>query len=348
MKLIVSGVIILLKAYGNESKKILNILILEILKRYSDEEHHLTQQEIIRKLKSDYGIEKIDRRTVRANVRSLHDIGYNIEGTDEEDTDTDGYYLAEREFDDAELRILIDSVLFSKTVSNTVAKRLIEKLESFGNIYFDTKVSHVKPTPQLHRTDNKSVLYNVSDINEAIDQKKKITFRYNRYGTDFKMHDQGKDYIMNPYQMVASNGFYYLLGNIDKYDNVTYYRIDKMSKVRILDEKIKPMKEVKGIDGQLDLPKHMAEHIYMLYGDSVTASIKTDVSMMDTLVDWFGKDFRITKQDGDEIVVSVRCNENALVYWALQYGTRVELIGPEVLRNKIADIILEMKKKYNV
>lgn len=336
----------MIKVYGTETKKMLNILILEILRMYSDADHHLTQQEIMRKLKADYGIEKIDRRSVKANVKSLYDMGYAIGGIDEDNPDNDGYYLEEREFEDEELRILIDSVLFSKTLSDSAAKKLIEKLKGFGNIYFDAKVSHVKPTPLLHRTDNKCVLYNVNAINEAIDKKKKITFRYNRYGTDFKIHDRGKDYIMNPYQMVASNGHYYLLGNIDKYDNVTYYRIDKMTKVEILDEKIKPQKDVKGIDGHLDLPRHMAEHIYMLYGDSVTAKIKTDVGMMDSLVDWFGKDFQIIENNGEDMVISVKCNERALFYWALQYGPYVEVMAPESLRSMIIDAIDDMSKKY--
>lgn len=332
----------MIKVYGEAvTKKMLNILILEILRHYSDEEHHLTQQEIMRKLQSDYGIKGTDRRTVRDNVQSLIDMGYGIENESD-----DGYYMYEREFDDAELRLLIDSVLFSKTISDTAAKRLIKKLKSFGNIYFDTKVSHVKLTSILNRTDNKSVLYNVSAINEAMDQKKKITFRYNRYGTDFKMHDQGKQYIMNPYQMVASNGNYYLLGNIDKYDNVTYYRIDKMSKVEILDEKIKPSEEIKGIEGHLDLPKHMAEHIYMLYGDSVTATIKTSTGMMDVLVDWFGRNFRIIENKNDEIIINVKCNERALFYWALQYGPSVEILGPEHFRMRIADEVEAMAKKY--
>lgn len=333
----------MIKVYGQAvSKKMLNILILEILKKYSDEEHHLTQQEIIRKLKSDYGVENTDRRTVRDNVQSLVDMGYGIENEGE-----NGYYMYGREFDEAELRLLIDSVLFSKCISNTVAKKLIEKLKSLGNLYFDTRVSHVKSTPVFHRTDNKSVLYNVSAVNEAIDQKKKITFRYQRYGIDFKMHDQGKQYIMNPYHIVASNGYYYLLGNIDKYDDITYYRIDKMSKVEIMEEKIKPQKEVKGIVGELDLPKHMAEHIYMLYGDSVTAKIKTDIGMMDTLVDWFGKDFKIVEKKDNEIYILVKCNERALFYWGLQYGPQVEIISPQSLRSRLSEAVEDMAKKYS-
>lgn len=331
----------MIKIYGNVSKKMLIILILDILRRYSDENHHLTQQEIIRKLKVDYGVEKIDRRSVRANVESLVDMGYEIEIESE-----DGYYIYGREFEDAELRILIDSVLFSKTINNNTAKRLIRKLKDLGNIYFDTKVSHVKPTPFMHRTDNKSVLYNISAINDAMDQKKKITFRYNKYKTDFKLYDQGRQYIMNPYQMVASNGHYYLLGNIDKYDNVAYYRIDKMSKVDILDEKVKPQNEVEGLEDRLNLSKHMAEHIYMFCGDSITASIKTTTDMMDTLVDWFGKDFMIIEKSDEEITISVRCNDKALFYWALQYGETVEVLKPESLRNKLQKSIEAMSKKY--
>ena len=332
----------MIKVYGTETKKMLNILILEILKNYSDDEHHLTQQEIIRKLKSDYGIDKIDRRTVRANIESLINIGYGIE-----DESADGYYIYEREFEDVELRMLIDSVLFSKIIPNSTAKKLIDKLKGFGNIYFDAKVSHIKSIPLINRTDNKSVLYNVSAINDAIEQKQKITFRYNRYGTDFKMHDKGKQYIMNPYQMVASNGYYYLLGNIDKYDDLAYYRIDKMSQVKILDERIKPQKDVKGIEDYLDIPKYMAEHIYMLVGETVTGKIKTDISMMDSLVDWFGKSFKIIEIKEEKMVISVECNENALFYWALQYGPYVEVLEPESLRNILAEEINEMNKKYS-
>ena len=331
----------MVKVYGTETKKMLNILIYEILRKYSDDEHHLTQQEIIRKLKSDYGVESIDRRTVRNNVQSLVDMGFEVENESK-----DGYYIYAREFEDAELRMLIDSVLFSKTLSDSAAKKLIEKLKGFGNIYFDAKVSHVKPTPLLHRTDNKSVFYSVNAINDAMDQKKKIAFRYNRYGIDYKMHDVGKDYIVNPYQMVASNGQYYLLGNVDKYDNVTYFRIDKMTKVEILDEKIKPQRDVEGIGDHLDLPKHMAEHIYMLYGESVNAHIKTTVDMMDALVDWFGKDFTIIETKGDNIVISVKCNERALFFWALQYGPYVEVIAPKSLRNMLRDAVTDMSKKY--
>lgn len=324
--------------YATANKKMLNMLILEILETYSDEEHQLTQKEIINILQRDYGME-CDRRSVSNNIKYLHNLGFDV-------NENPPYYLASREFDEAELRMLIDSVLFSKNLSGNMAKQLIKKLETLGNKYFKSKVSHVAATSSLVRTENKQVLYTVNAINDAIDQKKKISFRYNRYETDMKLHDRGKDYVMNPYQMVAANGRYYLLGNIDKYDNVTYYRIDRMSDVTVLDDKVKPMSQVKDLENGLDLPKHMAEHIYMFHGESVAVKLRCKTDMMDNLIDWFGKDIRVLKAGDDEISVRVVCNYDAMFCWALQYGPYVEVTEPKRLREDLAKAINKMAEKY--
>ena len=203
------------------------MLILEILKEYSDQEHRLTQQEIIRLLKSNYDMD-CDRRSVKNNVMCLKELGYEI-------SMEDGYYLLEREFDDAELRMLIDSVLFSKNLTQKQAKTLIEKLKGMGNRYFSAKVNHVSNLPELHHGDNKQLMYVLDTINEAISQHKKISFVYNKYGSDFKLHPKREEkYVVNPYQMVANNGFYYLIGNYDKYDDISHYRLDKMTCVEML------------------------------------------------------------------------------------------------------------------
>lgn len=332
------------KVYGTATKKMLNMLILEILEVYSDEKHPLTQQEILRLLKSEYGVEQCDRRSVKSNVLSLIDMGYEISMEEGE-----GYYLISRKLEDEELRWLIDAVLFSKTLPSNQAKSLIAKLEGFGNKYFESKVSHVSTTPDIPRTGNSMVMYNVNAINDAIDEKKKISFRYNSYGTDFKLHDKGKTYKANPYQMIAANGFYYLLSNMDNHDNIAYFRIDKMTKVQILDEKVKPMKQVIGLEHGLDLPKHMAEHIYMFTGECKHVTMKCSNDATDALADWFGRDIRVLEEDEQHgtITVQVKCNLNAMFYWALQYGPSVEVLEPVELRQMVKDAIAEMAEKYN-
>ena len=324
----------------NDKKKLLILLVLDVLEEHSDENHHLTQQEILRILKAEYGVE-CDRRSIKANVLDLIDMGYDINMDD-------GYYLASREFEDAELRMLIDSVLFSRSITNTQGKLLIEKLEKLSNKYFKAKVSHVNSVSDLVRTDNKQILYTLDVLNDAIDLKKKVKFYYNSYGTDFKLHPRRSQYkdLVNPYQMVANNGRYYLIGNYDYYDGINHYRIDRITDIEMTDEKIKPHKKVKGLENGLNLPKHMAEHIYMFCGESVMVQLKTKTWMMDNLIDWFGKDFKIIKKDEEDMTISVKCNREAMFYWALQFGAYVEVLSPADLRKDLADTISEMNKKY--
>ena len=325
--------------YAGGSKKLLPMLILEILKEHTDEQHRLTQQEIINNLWTQYGV-KCDRRSVHNNLESLKDMGYDIFTSRK-------CYLAERDFDDAELRMLIDSVLFSKNLSKAQSKRLIEKLTGLGNKYFKDKIPHVSNLPALFHSDNKQVMITLNTLNDAIKAEKKVSFVYNTYGTDFKLHPKREEpYIVNPYQMVANNGRYYLIGNYDKYDNISHYRIDRITSVEILPDTVKPKSDVKDFTTDWTLPKHMAEHIYMFGGESVTVKIRAEKYLMDELIDWFGKDFRITEEDDEFITVILKCNVQAMKYWALQYGDSVEILEPDTLRKSVADIVRRMYAKY--
>lgn len=325
--------------YGTGNKKMLNILILELLKMYSDSEHRLTQQELIRLLKENYGM-VCDRRSIKNNIDSLIELGYSIIAEK-------GYYLAEREFEDAELRMLIDSVLFSNTIAEKQAKELAEKIKGLGNKYFASKVRHISNTSGFYYGGNKQVMYSVDLISNAIAKGKKISFLYNDYGADFKLHLKRKEvYIVNPYQLVVNNGRYYLICNYDKYDNLSHYRVDRMTEVSILNEPIKNIRKIaEGKDG-LNLPRHMAEHIYMFRGASIRVKLRVEKHIMNDLVDWFGKEFRVDEETEEEYIISVRCNERAMHYWALQYGLYVEVLEPKSLRNTIGNSIEKMYMKY--
>lgn len=327
--------------YATGNKKMLNMLILEILREYSDQEHRLTQQEIVRLLKSKYDMD-CDRRSVKNNILCLKELGYEI-------SMESGYCLLEREFDDAELRMLIDSVLFSKNLTHKQAEILIEKLKGMGNKYFSLKVNHVSHLPELRHGDNKQLMYVLDTVNEAISQHKKISFIYNIYGSDFKLHPKREEkYVVNPYQMAANNGFYYLIGNYDKYDDISHYRLDRMTCVEMLPDKVKPQKQVVDLEHGLNLPKHMAEHIYMFSGESVAINMLVKEIIISELVDWFGKDFYvIEKRRDNQLLVRLKCNERAFFHWALQYGPYVEVLEPVALRNKIAETVSEMNEKYH-
>ena len=325
--------------YGLQDKKALNMLILEILEQYTDSDHPLTQMEIVDLLEKNYGV-PCTRQTVKNNLMLLGEMGYEIsmEG---------GICLMSRQFENAELRMLIDSVLFSRTLSGKQAKRLIEKLTGLGNKYFRAKVKHVCHLPKLIHSDNKQVLLNLDVLNDAIEQERKVRFTYNSYGKDFQLHPRRKEpYIVNPYQMVANQGRYYLLCSYDTSNRLSHYRLDYMTKLEMLDEKVKPMDQMEDFVQGYSLPKHMAEHIYMFSSPSVQVKMRVSEYKMGALIDWFGKEFRIVQEESGKLIVSVACNKLAMRYWALQYGEYAEILEPESLRDDIRDAVDCMGSVY--
>ncbi len=326
-----------MKVIGTGSKKVLILQILDIMKKYSDADHPLTQQEIIRYLKEE-GTE-CDRRSVRANVQALQDYGFEIS------MEKDGYCLKGRSFDETELRMLIDSVFFSRSIPKSRAQAIIEKLKAEASIYFEAKMAHVSSLPDLGQ--NKKLAAVLDQIDDAIDDKKKIRFIYNSYGSDLKLHPtREKPYVANPYQIAAVNGWYYLIASTEDQDGVSYYRLDKITKLEVLDEKIVPMKNIKGLEKGLNLPKMMVEHVNLHSGDCVPIQFTMGSGNVDALVDWLGKEFTIIEDKAGKLKVKVVCNEEAFYKWALQYGDDVEVLQPVDLRKKIASTVAEMSKKY--
>ena len=125
---------------GKQPKKLVLFNILDILRKYSDENHRLSQKEIEDRLRSEYDM-SVDRKTVKASLMSLEDFGYDLEYTEiprgvlnkktgevEENLILSDFYL-QRDFEDSELRLLIDSLLFSKHLPYSQCKELIEKIK---------------------------------------------------------------------------------------------------------------------------------------------------------------------------------------------------------------------------
>ena len=338
-------------------KKMLIVNILDILKRYSDEEHRLSQKDILKILENEYFM-KADRKAVKRNLMNLIEFGYDIEYSEsirinkksEEETIYSGWYLV-RDFSDAELRLLIDGLLFSKHIPYSQCKDLIEKLKNLSNTYFDAKVKHIRNLPENMPT-NKQLFLTIEILDEAISKKRQVSFTYNEYDTDKKLHPRKnsegdvRDYIINPYQIVATNGRHYLICNYDKYNNVSNYRLDRITGIRLLESPVKPMKKVAGLEKGLNLPKHMAEHIYMFAGDSVNVTFHAQRSLIADIMDWFGRDIRLSALDGDIVRVDVSVNENAMFYWALQYGLGIEVKQPESLRSRLVSAAKELAEKY--
>lgn len=330
-------------------KRLSMMTVLEILKKYTDDDHRLSQKEIQDILEREYDI-VVTRKTVKRNLADLLELGYNLEYSEsirknrngeEETVLTDWYYV--REFTNSELRLLIDSLLFSKHIPYSQCRELVEKLEGLSNIYFRSRVQHIRTLPN-DRPNNGQLFYTIDVLDDAISRGRQVKFHYLEADIHRELHPrknevgEPREYIVNPYQMAAINGRYYLICNLDKYDNVSNYRVDRISDIELLTTPVKDKKLVKGLENGLDLPRHIAKHLYMFSGQSVRVRFLADKIILNDLVDWFGEDARFVEK-GDKIEVTATVNEKAMFLWALQYLPYVEVVAPARLREEIVDSI---------
>lgn len=343
--------------YTKQPKKMLIMNILDILRKYTDEDHRLSQREIMEILEQEYDM-KAERKAVKRNLMNLLEYGYNIEYSEsirvnkkgEEEILYTDWYL-ERDFSDAELRLLIDSLLFSKHIPFRQCKELIRKLEGLSNKYFMSRVKHIRTMSQ-YAPENKQLFFTIEQLDKAISKGRQVAFHYNEYQTDKKMHPRkdrdGKvrKYVINPYQIAAVNGRYYLICNYDKYDNVANYRLDRITDIEVLDTPVKSMRQVKGLEHGLNLPKHMAEHIYMFTGESAPVTFRVKKYLLSEIVDWFGKDMQFSDETDEEVTVRVTVNLETMRKWALQYAVHAKVLGPEKLVQMVKEDVGKAMEMY--
>jgi len=343
--------------YTKQPKKLLIMNILDILRRYSDADHRLSQKDIIDILQTEYEM-VADRKAIKRNLMNLIDFGYNLEFSESVRRNKDGeeeviytdWYL-ERDFSDAELRLLIDSLLFSKHIPYSQCKELIEKIEGLSNRYFKSKVRHVRNLP-VDQPQNAELFYTIEILDEAIEKNRQVVFHYGDYDTDKKLHlrerkdGKPREYLVNPYQMVATNGRYYLIANVERHDNVSHYRLDHIRDIEIADTPAKPQRKVQGLENGLDLPKHMAEHVYMFAGESKRVIMRTTPGMAGELIDWFGSGVTFSDETENSVIAHVTANLQAMRFWALQYAPYVTILAPQSLVDTVKDDLTNSLKHY--
>lgn len=323
-----------------EIKKLYILYILEILKKYSDIDHKLKQQDIIDYMKKDYDV-VCERKTVSRNLGDLMDAGYEIEH------DSGGYYFDGRSFEESELRLLIDSVLASRYIPKKQAEALINKLIGQASVHFKNRVKHVYSLDNMERAENNELFWNLECIGDAIEANRKIGFFYNKYGTDRKLHrTTEKKHLVNPYYIAIANGRYYLVGNNDKYSDITHFRIERISGIEIVDSARKPKEQLSDFrDGQ-GLSKHMLEHVYMFSGESVRVILKVRPDGINDVIDWLGRDVGI-RDEGEYLLVDTVTNKQAMKYWAVQFGEKVEVLEPQELREAVGRMVSDMNDRYS-
>ncbi len=321
-----------------EPTKLALVRILQILEQYSDFDHPLKQQDIIDYLYKDYGI-TIERKAVGRNLSLLKEAGYDIA------SDRRGSYLAERTFDDSELRMLIDGVLASRYITAKHSKELIERLCSLSNKYFRSHVKNIWSVNEWSKTDNQALFYNIEIVDTAIEKGKQIAFSYNKYGADKKLH-KTSDQRATPYQMILHNQRYYLIACNEKWKNLGHYRIDRITDIRLTDEPATPLRSLPGHANGIDYKEYATSLPYMFTDNLESIEFLVAPVIIDQIVDWFGDNARVQTY-GDKLKVYVKASPMAMEYWAMQYLNFVEILSPASLRSRIAANLEAARGKYN-
>ena len=214
------------------NKKLALIYILKILQEHSDYDHPLTHEDLASYLEKDYGV-VIERKAVARNLSLLKEAGYAIESVRR------GSYIEERLFEDFELRCIIDGILSSRYIYPKQVKSMVERLSSLANKYFKYNIKHIRTLSDYEKTENVTVFYAIEMVEEAIEQKRQLSFEYYCFGDDKKVH-LDKKWVVTPVQLIVKNQFYYLIAVVETEEKkkiMKAFRMDLISAPKIEDTK---------------------------------------------------------------------------------------------------------------
>ena len=349
---------------AEQGKKVLILNVLKILQKYTDSDHTMTQQQIVDKMREDYHV-VVDRATVKRNLHELIESGYPIQyneivrthknkktGEKEENSIYTALYY-EHDFTEAELHMLIDGLLFSRSVPYKQRRELIDKLGKLSNIHFNQRMNHVHcmsaDSPQ-----NPELFHTIDILDEAITAGKQVRITYNYYSTDMKLHPtldpdgNPKRQVLNPYQMITNEGRYYLICNNDHHDNASNYRIDRITNIELLDTPAKPKTQVKGLENGLNLQEYVYQNINMFAGEIADVEFEVDQRNVSLVIDFFGKNVWFHEKEDGIVACRVKASIEAMKQWAVMFATKVRVISPDQLVDTIREELMKADERYNI
>lgn len=303
------------------------LLIKEIIYSRTDNAHSISAAEIIRIMDEEYGL-LIARQTVYSDIEKLIDAGYDIvceRGTQNR------YYVASRDFDLAEIKMMLDLIEASKSLSYTRSMSMANKI---ANLAGPCAAEYLLKTVNIdarNKTENNQVCYIVETVYEAIAKKRKIMFTYYEYLADktrVNKHN-GEDYIVSPYRLAMSGDFYYLIGYSEKHKKIATFRVDRISG-------IPKVIEVDTVPVPMDfaVSDYINDSFRSFSGEKTQVELIFTSNLMDNLVDRFGESINITSIKGDVCTCTIdTVLSNAFYAWVFGFEGKVRIMGPTTVKD---------------
>lgn len=329
---------------GTNQKMKLSYLA-EIMLRETDDEHSLNMQQIKEKLLlRDVTAE---RKSIYNDLADLEKLGIEVIG---EARGRDYYYhVGKRQFELAELKLLVDAIQSSKFITVRKSRDLIKKIEGFASKYDESKLQRQVYVHGRIKTMNESIYYTVDAIHTAIANNKQISFKYCEWNTDKKLvpRNEGQLYKISPWALSWDDENYYLIAYDSNpkpgQDNIKHYRVDKMTKIEIVDE----MREGKDNFEHFDMAEYAKMSFGMYGGTKELVKLTFPDNKVGIFIDRFGKDMTIYSNGNGTSTINVNVAVSPQFFgWIFGLGPEVTIDGPVDVRNQMVEYIKTIAKAY--
>ena len=318
-------------------KKHSNLLVLEILKDESDENHPLSVKEIQNLLYNRYGI-TLERRSVYSNIDILRQQGYQISDFNDNGR---GYYLEERQFDKGEVLLLCNAIHASHFISQKQSDKLIKTLLATQSKYDRKEFSDQVYLPNKLKADTKQLMINIEILSKAIQEKKVLEFTYLHYDKNKKLvPKRGYSYQFEPRYIVYADSKPYMIATSLHHEGFIHFRLDKMRDLHITEEKARRLPK------DMDAYEYAGNKLFMYAGNTGHVTFRCDDFIFDSMVDLFGKDLNVLYDKDGYFDISVQTSEQGALYLAQQYMEHIEILEPKELRKQFKDNLQKATEKY--
>lgn len=314
--------------------------IWEILRQETDEAHPMSSVELLERLEAiDI---KCDRRTLYADIQALNESGYKINCNRRK---TNEYFVERREFSMAEIQILMDAVQAASFITEEKTALLVDKIAELAG---SRKAEAIKKNIVAFNTvksHNEDIFGTVATITQALEQDKKIEFLYFDYDTNKRRiyRKENKVYKVNPVATIFSNDKYYLLCYDDKHGNPSHYRIDRMAEVKVSSEDIVPSK----LSELCSIQKHKKQLFGMFTGEECTVTFEADNSLIDTVLDKFGFDTRLSVCNNHTFSFSATVQLSPVFLgWCCSFGDKLRIVKPYAVIDLLNSFIMKIEGQY--
>lgn len=323
----------------SQGQKLKLLYIIRMLEENTDEQHPMSTSEIIDRLAAN-DIHS-ERKSIYDDIEKLRDFGYDILSVSSRQGG--GYYLAGREFELPELKLLVDAVQSSRFITTRKSRELIKKLERKAGKYDAGKLQRQVYVAGRIKTENESIYYSIDSIHRAIQENRQICFTYMDWNLKKQLipRENGKKRV-SPWALIWQDENYYLAAFDSEDKIIKHYRVDKMGKVELSCEKREGVEQFSAID----ITAYTNQTFGMYGGREEIVTLQLPNRLIGVVIDRFGKEVDIRPMGEDCFRVRVRVALSGQFYgWLTGIGKEVEIISPSVVKESYQKWLLTILKE---